>query len=90
MEITFDPAKRDKAIAERGLDFAEAPQVFSGPIFEFEDDRNDYGEQRMVCVGRLSGRLVVIVYVQRGDARHIISMRKANDREDRKYASLLS
>ncbi len=88
MKITF--AKRDKTLAERGLDFASAPKVFAGPIFEVEDLRFDYGERRMVCVGRLEGRLVIIVYMDREAARQIISMRKANDREERKYGSILA
>ena len=48
MHITFDPAKRTKNLAERGLDFADAVNVFSGPVFEIEDTRRDYGERRIV------------------------------------------
>jgi len=55
---------------------------------EIEDDRKDYGETRMICYGHLAGRLVVVVYVQRGEARHIVSMRKANDREKARLAPL--
>lgn len=89
MNITFDPAKRDTTLAERGLDFAEAAEVFAGPVFEQDDDRLDYGEQRIITIGLLRGRMVVLVWTPRGAARHIISMRKANDREQHRYQNRL-
>jgi len=91
MNITFDPAKRAKTLDERGLDFASAGAVFEGKHFTREDDRFDYGERRFISIGRLgeSGRMVVIVWTPRGDARHVISMRKANEREQRRYAEHL-
>ncbi len=89
MQITFDPAKRDKTLLERGLDFADAALVFSGYTVDIEDLRNDYGEARFVCYGYLAGRLVVVGYTPRGEARHIFSMRKANEREQSRIAPLL-
>ena len=44
MRVTFDPVKRAKTFAERGLDFADAAIVFEGTTVEFEDTRKDYGE----------------------------------------------
>jgi uncharacterized protein len=81
MRVTFDPAKRERALEERGLDFADAARVFDGLTLDRIDDRRDYGETRVVTVGHLRGRLVIVVWTQRGDARHVISMRKANERE---------
>jgi uncharacterized DUF497 family protein len=46
--ITFDRAKRDRTLAERGLDFADAEQVFDGPLVENPDERYDYGEHRLI------------------------------------------
>lgn len=89
MRITFDPDKRDRTLAERGLDFASADEVFDGPVFEIEDDRFDYGERRILCFGLLAGRMVVVGYVQRGDARHVFTMRKANDREQARFRDRL-
>ena len=83
--ISFDLAKREKTLLERDLDFADAAQVFEGQKIEFEDTRADYGERRMICFGFLKDRLVAIVYVQRGNVRRIISMRKANEREQTKF-----
>ena len=68
MRITFDPAKRDATVAERGLDFADAVEVFEGTTFSYPDERFDYGEERIVTAGRLRGRMVVVVWTRRGDA----------------------
>ncbi|MBF0428620.1 MAG: BrnT family toxin [Magnetococcales bacterium] len=89
MLITYDPAKRDKTLAERGLDFKNADLVFAGRIYEIEDLRKDYGERRVMCFGTLNGRMVVIGYVQRGEAYHIFTMRKANEREVSRFRNKL-
>jgi uncharacterized protein len=89
MRLTFDPAKRAKTLAERGLDFADAEVVFAGVTVEIEDTRKDYGETRIICYGHLQGRLVVVGYVPRGASRHIFSMRKANAREQERLAPYL-
>jgi uncharacterized DUF497 family protein len=81
MEITFDQAKRDRTLSERGLDFARAGEVFAGAVATTEDTRANYGEQRFITAGILDGRLVIMVWTPRGAARRIISMRKANERE---------
>lgn len=86
MRFSWDPAKRAKTLAERGLDFADAAIVFAGVTVEAEDTRKDYGETRMVCYGHLEGRMVVVGYVPRGSTRHIFSMRKANGREKERLA----
>ena len=86
MPITFDPEKREATLANRGLDFADADEVFAGLTVQFADERMDYGEERITTVGFLGGRMVVVIWTPRGDDRHVISMRKANDREQRRYA----
>ena len=83
--ISFDPAKRQWTLEQRGLDFVDAERVFAGRTLEFQDVRRDYGEVRTVCLGLLQGRIVVIVYTKRSFYRHIISMRKANAREQRRF-----
>ena len=89
MRITFDPAKRAKTLAERGLDFADAEFVFAGVTLEVEDTRRNYGEPRIICYGYLDRRMVVVGYTPRGDERHVFSMRKANEREKARIAPLL-
>ncbi len=89
MRILFDPAKRDKTLTERGLDFADAELVFAGVTLEVEDSRKNYGESRIICYGLLAGRMVVVGYTPRGADRHVFSMRKANEREKIRIAPLL-
>ncbi|ARC89983.1 BrnT family toxin [Rhodovulum sp. MB263] len=86
MEIEFDPNKRQITLDQRGLDMADAAKVFEGDTLTVEDDRFDYGEVRYITIGYLSGRMVLLAWTQRGAARRIISMRKANAREQKAYA----
>ena len=81
MAIIYDPDKREKALAERCLDFEDVKYVFQGTTLEVEDLRRDYGEIRVICYGVLDGRMVVVGYTPRGADRHVFSMRKANERE---------
>ena len=85
MAIVFDPAKRAQTLADRGLDFADAGEVFANVLMENPDERFDYGESRFITVGLLGRRMVVVVWTPRGADRHVISMRKANAREQRRY-----
>ncbi len=89
MRMTFDPAKRDQTLAERGLDFADAEFVFAGVTLEVADTRKTYGEPRIICYGFLEKRMVVVGYTPRGADRHVFSMRKANEREKARIAPLL-
>ena len=86
MEIAFDPAKRQATLKERGLDMADAGQIFETEILTLADDRIDYGETRYITVGYIDARMVLAVWTQRGPVRRIISLRKANDREQKLYA----
>jgi uncharacterized DUF497 family protein len=86
MKIEFDELKRKATIEERGLDFEDAPMVFASPRrITWQDSRQTYGEERFVTMGELAGRLVVIVHTGRENAIRIISMRKANEREQRAF-----
>jgi uncharacterized DUF497 family protein len=81
VKISYDPGKRAKTLAERGLDFDDAARVFAGPTLTLPDERQDYGEIRYQTYGLLDDRLIMLVWTRRGDIRHIISMRKCNARE---------
>jgi len=86
MNLEFDQSKRDKTLEERGLDFARSSEVFSGITVTMDDHRHDYGEPRLITVGMLEQRIVVLVWTPRGNDRRIISMRYANEREINKYS----
>ena len=89
MNLEFNKIKQDKTFHERGLDFARANEIFVGFHFTGQDSRGNYEEPRFITVGCLDTRLIVLVWTPRGEARRIISMRKANDREKAIYASHL-
>ena len=89
MKITFDPVKRASTLTDRNLDFADAAEVFAGKVLNLPDERRDYGEPRVITVGMLRGRMVIVVWTPRGNARHVFSMRKANDREKTRFGKRL-
>jgi len=64
-----------------GLDFVDAPRVFEGVTYTFEDDRLSYGEQRLITLGLLAGIPVSIVHTETNHEIRIISFRKATNRE---------
>ncbi len=81
MRFSWHESKRQTALKKRGLDFAQAEQVFLGPTFTFEDDRKDYGEQRWVTLGLLREKVVVIVHTETDNEIRVISMREADKDE---------
>jgi len=89
MQIEFDSIKRNQTLTERGLDFARALDVFAGRHYTAEDLRFAYGERRFITVGLIDERMVLVVWTPRGEARRIISMRNANEREQTRYAHAL-
>lgn len=86
---TWDEDKRQRTLAERGLDFAKAEQVFEGKHFTCPDDRCDYGEPRFITAGHLDGRFVVLVWTPRDDGKRIISMRYGHAKEEERYRNAL-
>jgi uncharacterized DUF497 family protein len=89
MKYEWDEVKNRKNLAKHGLSFEDAEQVFSGPCVTFEDDRFAYGEERLITVGLLAGRLAVIAHSPRDEGTRIISMRKGNRREQKIYKERL-
>ncbi len=85
MNFVWDENKRLKNIEKHGLDFNDVEQVFNSPLILFEDNRYDYGEQRMIAIGLLSITVVVVVHVEDDDTIRIISMRKAKKTEIKTY-----
>jgi uncharacterized DUF497 family protein len=85
MHFEWDEQKNQVNICKYGLDFADAPAVFAGVTFTFEDDRFDYEEQRFITLGILAGKVIVIAHTERDDKVRIISMRKATKYEQKLY-----
>ena len=86
MKFEWDDAKSDACFARRGFDFAYAIRAFLDPNrIVVPDHRWDYGEDRYRLLGRIEGRVFVLIYTFRGSAIRIISARKANRKEVRDY-----
>ena len=81
MRFTWSEAKRKLNIEQHGFDFVDAPSVFEGPTFTYEDDRFDYSEQRFVTLGILEGIVVSIVHTETPRLIRFISLRKATKHE---------
>ena len=83
--LTWDEAKRKQNIKNHGLDFAGCDAIWDHFTVTREDRRQDYGEARQVCFGLLTGEVVVMVYTERLQGLHVISLRKAEKHEARYY-----
>jgi uncharacterized DUF497 family protein len=85
MEISFDPVKSDRNVTDRGLPFTLLEQMeWSGAVIK-EDVRNNYGARRYLALGMIGDRLHAVVFTPRADKVHVISLRKANQREVKDY-----
>jgi uncharacterized DUF497 family protein len=83
--MSYDPAKRKLKLRKHGIDLAECDGVFDEPMLTREDDREAYGEQRLISLGRLRARVVVLVWTDRVDEPHLISCREAKPHEQEAY-----
>lgn len=85
MEIEFDPQKNAQNIALRGLSFELARECEWMKARVWRDMRKDYGEARFCALVPRRQRLLAVVFTTRGDTMRIISLRKANKREEIRY-----
>lgn len=87
MEITFYPAKDATNIAKHGVSLTVAVDLEWDSAMTWPDSRRDYGEARMIGLALTGARLYCVIFTDRGNARRVISLRKANEREVRRYVS---
>jgi hypothetical protein len=85
MQFSWSKRKRALNLKDHGLDFVDAPRVFEGATYTFEDDRFSYGEQRFETLGLLAGVPVSIVHTETENEIRVISFRKATKREANLY-----
>ena len=83
--IEFDAEKSAKNLRERGIGFERFADLDLDTAIGVEDTRQDYGERRMCVLGRIDGQLHMAVITSRGDKIRVISLRRANEREERGY-----
>lgn len=86
IELDWDEAKRQITLAERGLDFADAALIDWDAALTIEDLRKPYPEARYITFAAIKGRLCVVAWCWRRTAIRVISLRKANAREEKRYA----
>ena len=86
MEVTFDAAKDAANMAKHGVPLALAVELEWDGLIAVPDTRRNYGKERMVGYAPIGQRVFCVVFTDRGDERRIISLRKANNREVRRYA----
>jgi hypothetical protein len=85
VRCVFDPGKDELNRKKHGVSLSLAELLFAGPHATMTDDRFDYGEVRQVAFGRINGRLFACVYVDRAGDRRVVSLRKANHREVKRF-----
>ena len=85
MDLEWDEDKRQDTISRRGLDFADLLDVDLESLRTWPDERQNYGEVRLISYAYLHGRLCTFCWTRRDNRLRIISMRKANERECKRY-----
>jgi uncharacterized protein len=90
VDFEWDEAKRQQNIAERGVDFRLAAQIFENPVIESEDTREDYGERRFRALGHVGDEYYLVAYTWCGKRRRIISAWKVGEDGKRRYQAILS
>ncbi len=91
MQFEWDEEKNELNIRYHGLDFADVVEIFNYPMLLDLDDRQDYGEERWTGIGLLQNRVAVVVYTERYQSTiRIISARKANNYERKRYQEYIS
>ena len=87
MAVTYDEAKSKRNELERGLAFSLANEFDWSTALVVEDTRQDYGERRYQAIGMIGADLHVLVFTPRYGVPHVISLRRANQRERKRYAT---
>jgi uncharacterized protein len=95
VRFSWDARKSDRNLRDRGFDFEFATQIFEGPTLERADTRRNYGERRVIALGKAQDIVLTVVYTDRAEAdgevnRRIISARKGNRRERKTYEKALT
>jgi uncharacterized DUF497 family protein len=87
MHFTWDEKKRQKNIAKHGLDFADIAFMDWAAATILDDARTDYGERRYWAFMTWNARLHLVAFAVRGEAVRVISFRRANRKEVRRYGT---
>jgi uncharacterized DUF497 family protein len=89
MKVEFDSVKDASNLAKHGVSLALAEALEWETALVWADTRHEYGELRMIALAPQTGALYYVAFVDRGEARRIISLRRANRREVKHYVGNL-
>ena len=90
MEFEWDEKKNQSNIEKHGIDFNYAKNIFNSIRVTAIDARKDYGEIRKISIGKIDSQICVVVYTERESIIRIISARKANQRERRRFYEFIN
>jgi len=86
MQFEWDEYKCASNVVKHGIDFADAPRLFSAPMRVVLDNRHDYGEDRFIGLGLLDNRVVAVAFTEPDeDTVRVFSMRRALAHEQKHY-----
>ena len=86
LEFEWDDAKAVANLRDHGVSFAQAAAACADPFaVEWIDDREAYGEERVILLGMKDGQVLVVVYAERNARIRIISARRATKHEQDVY-----
>ncbi len=86
MVFEWDEEKNQSNIKKHGVSFETAKLIFSGPIFTWVDDREDYGEERIISIGIAEEvAILTVAYTDREERIRLISARPASRKERKIY-----
>ena len=85
MLVEWDEDKRRKNLRKHGIDFLAAQEIWSEAVLERSSDQAHHEEERHLAIGELYGQCITVIFTWRGDARRLISARKARHYEQKDY-----
>lgn len=89
MKFEWDEGKRQADLKRHGIDFGRAMESWKRPVLEFPSLQTQHGEPRLLAIGLTDSRCITVVFTWRGDARRIVSVRRARKNEREEYEAHL-
>jgi uncharacterized DUF497 family protein len=88
MLFEWSEQKRLENLSKHGIDFVDAKEIWQGEVLEVPSEQQEHGEQRHIAYGMLEGRIIAVVFTWRGNARRLISARRARRHERQDYQDI--
>jgi uncharacterized protein len=88
MLFEWSEQKRLENLSKHGIDFVDAKEIWQGEVLEVPSEQHEHWEQRYIAYGVLEGRIIAVVFTWRGEARRLISARRARRHERQDYQDI--